>query len=98
MSAGAVSPHTKEGRAPARLADLELLLAKHLPTRRWKAALSPTVAQWSTEVLEWGKAESEAIRREERREFRKIPMALDWDEILEEFKKTCEEDDVQVQI
>ncbi|KAJ1141937.1 hypothetical protein NDU88_008265 [Pleurodeles waltl] len=69
---------------------------KRLLTRRWKAAKAPTVAQWSEEVMDWGKEEGVALRREDNIDMRDCPVAQDWDILMEQFLEMTRERDTQV--
>ncbi|KAJ1131950.1 hypothetical protein NDU88_010280 [Pleurodeles waltl] len=68
-------------------------VAKRLLTRRWKATTAPTTTQWKAEVIEWGKAEGEALRREDNSGMRECPVAPDWDALMENFETLSEEED-----
>ncbi|KAJ1116949.1 hypothetical protein NDU88_005151 [Pleurodeles waltl] len=67
--------------------------AKRLLTRRWKATTAPTTTQWKAEVMEWGKAEGAALRREDNSGMREYPVAPDWDTLMENFETLSEEDE-----
>ncbi|KAJ1143006.1 hypothetical protein NDU88_009318 [Pleurodeles waltl] len=69
------------------------LPAKRLLTRRWKATTAPTTTQWKAEVMEWGKAEGAALRREDNSGMRECPVAPDWDKLMEKFETLSEEED-----
>ncbi|KAJ1200383.1 hypothetical protein NDU88_004207, partial [Pleurodeles waltl] len=75
------------------LINIALLLAKRLLTRRWKATTAPTTTQWKAEVMEWGKAEGAALRREDNSGMRECPVAPDWDTRMEHFETLSEEDE-----
>ncbi|KAJ1162083.1 hypothetical protein NDU88_002561 [Pleurodeles waltl] len=50
----------------------------------WKSPTLPTFSQWSVTLLKWGKAEAVALRREEARGLRKVPVPSDWDMYMQE--------------
>lgn len=52
----------------------------------WKSKKPPTTRSWHSELVRWGSAESAAIRREEARGIRKLPIAMEWDIMLEAIK------------
>lgn len=45
-----------------------------------------TPLSWQTEMIRWGTAESATVRQEEFRGLHRIPISLEWDQMLETFK------------
>lgn len=80
-------PPKKAKNTPVtRFLNLALLLAKRNITMRWKSKSAPSLLNWQTETLKWGKAEGLELKREECRGIRKTPISLDWNTIIIAFE------------
>ena len=78
-----------------RFIDLALALAKRQISLNWKAAHGPQISKWELDLMRWGKAEEQALRREETRGIRKNPVASLWAEVMHsvEFPDSEDSDD-----
>lgn len=80
-----LGPRDKNGSAVARFANLALLLAKRNITSHWKSTRAPSLQDWHTETIRWGKAEGAELVRDEYRGLRKTPISLAWHAMLEKY-------------
>lgn len=80
-----ITPRRTKNTPVTRFINLALLIAKRNITMRWKSKTSPSLLDWHTETLKWGKAEGSELKREEYRGLRKIPISLEWNTIMTAF-------------
>lgn len=74
---------TTTNKVQLKFQDLSLILAIRTITINWKSPRPPSLSTWHQAVLQWGKAESVALRREEIRHMRQHPISMEWDLMLQ---------------